>query len=248
MMNPRLAALLLVLGAAACGDDTAATSGAGGGGGSGTTSGTGSSTTTSSSGDGGAASTTSASQGGGDTGTGGAGEGGAGGDAATTGTGGAGGDDGTGGAGGAPGVSATANIAGQGITGTAVFTQVGDEVTLVIDVSGVTPDGNHAVHIHDNPACTGNQEDPYADAGGHWVGIDNPIDGANFDEGGGLGEIGDVPVAAGVGTRTITTTLWSVAPVGTDVMKNVVGHSFMVHAGPEDSPGAKIACGVIELD
>lgn len=34
----------------------------------------------------------------------------------------------------------------------------------------------------------------------------------------------------------------------TDVMKNVVGHSFMVHSGAQGSPGAKIACGVITLD
>ncbi|NUP10488.1 MAG: superoxide dismutase family protein [Polyangiaceae bacterium] len=210
------AAMMMV----ACGDDS--TSGGGGSGGEG--------------------GSTATQSGGGGTDEGGApGTGGEGG--TPTSDGGAGG--GTGGEGGsAEGISASASISGDGITGTATFTMIGTEVTFTIDVDGVMPTGNHAVHIHENPDCSGD----LSAAGGHW----NPNNAAQhgvFDQGGHLGDIGDIPVNDdGTGTYTVSTDLWSVGPAGTDVMKNVVGHSIIVHEMSNADPGMRMACGIIELD
>ena len=151
---------------------------------------------------------------------------------------------GSGGNGGAAGVSASADISGDGITGTATFTMVDTTVTFTVMVSGVMPEGSHAVHIHEFPDCSGD----LSAAGMHW----NPTNAAMhgvFDQGGHLGDIGDIPVMAdGTGTLTVTTDLWSVAPEGQDVMKNVVGHSIIVHEMANADPGARMACGIIALD
>ncbi len=143
------------------------------------------------------------------------------------------------------GASASADLNGpDGISGTVTFTQVGTQVTFVVSVTGVTPTGSHAVHIHENPDCSGD----FSAAGNHW----NPTNAANhgvFDQGGHLGDIGDIPVMAdGTGTYTVTTDLWSVAAAGEDVMKNVVGHSIIVHEMSNENPGPRMACGVVELD
>lgn len=201
----------------ACDDDTSAPGGGNEGGGTTTLSGGGGSGDGGSPGEGGGG---APSEGGGGSGTG--GEGG----------------------GGPEGMSASASVSGDGIDGTVTFTMVGDQVTFTIEITGVTPTGYHAVHIHDNPDCSGD----LSAAGGHW----NPNGAAShgvFDQGGHLGDIGNIPVANdGTGTLTVTTNLWSVGAAGTDVMKNVVGHSIIVHAMDNADPGMRMACGIVTLE
>lgn len=162
--------------------------------------------------------------------------------------------DGAGGGGGddpAEGKQATATIlpkSGSTTTGTAIFTTSGNMVTLKVEVSGAPP-GEHAVHIHEHPDCS---SDDAESAGGHW----NPtmkdhgkwgVDPFH------LGDIGNMMVDAdGTGTIELTTDLWT---VGTGEMNDVVGHALMVHANPDDfvtqptgNAGARIGCGVIELE
>ena len=135
----------------------------------------------------------------------------------------------------------------SGVTGTAVFTQNGDQVTVVIEIQGATP-GPHAVHIHAEGDCSSPDG---KSAGGHW----NPTDVAHGKWGEGefhLGDIGNIAVGDdGMGSITLTTDLWEIG-TGSDV--DVVGKGIIVHADADDftsqpsgNAGARIGCGVIVL-
>ena len=112
----------------------------------------------------------------------------------------------------------------SGVTGIAVFTQNGDQITLTIEIQGATP-GLHAVHIHANGDCSAPDG---TSAGGHW----NPTGVAHGKWGEGefhLGDIGNITVGEdGTGSITLTTDLWEIG-TGSDV--DVVGKGIIVHAG-----------------
>ena len=150
----------------------------------------------------------------------------------------------------APAKQATAMIGSlgdSGVTGMAVFTQNGDQITLMAEIQGATP-GLHAIHIHANGDCSAPDG---TSAGGHW----NPTDVAHGKWGEGefhLGDIGNITVGAdGTGRITLTTDLWEIG-TGSDI--DVVGKGIIVHAGADDftsqpsgAAGARIGCGVIVL-
>jgi Cu/Zn superoxide dismutase len=163
-------------------------------------------------------------------------------------SGGAGGGSASGGAGGAGGgadADAEANIMdtmGGNIAGTATFTVDGDQITLTVNVTGVEEDGNHGFHIHENGDCgdMGNA------AGTHWNPEGNPH--GALDDGGHLGDVGNISISGGSGTLTVTTDLWT---VGGGAETDVIGRAVMVHADedsqqPDANPGGRIACGVIQ--
>ena len=135
----------------------------------------------------------------------------------------------------------------SGLTGMAVFTQDGDQITFIIEVQNVSP-GLHAVHIHEKGDCSAPDG---TSAGGHW----NPTDVAHGKWGEGefhLGDIGNMTVGEdGTGTMTLTTDLWEIG-TGSDI--DVVGKGIIVHADADDfvsqpsgNAGARIGCGVIVL-
>ncbi len=135
----------------------------------------------------------------------------------------------------------------SGVTGVAVFTQNGDQITLTIEIQGASP-GLHAAHIHANGDCSAPDG---TSAGGHW----NPTGVAHGKWGEGefhLGDIGNITVGEdGTGSITLTTDLWEIG-TGSDV--DVVGRGIIVHAGADDftsqpsgAAGARIGCGVIVL-
>ena len=135
----------------------------------------------------------------------------------------------------------------SGVTGSAVFTQNGDQITLMIEIQNAAP-GVHAVHIHANGDCSSPDG---TSAGGHW----NPTSVAHGKWGEGefhLGDIGNITVGEdGIGSITLTTDLWEIG-TGSDV--DVVGRGIIVHAGVDDftsqpsgDAGARIGCGVIVL-
>ncbi|WP_441286148.1 superoxide dismutase family protein [Sorangium sp. KYC3313] len=204
---------LLALGAsallAACGDD--GESSAGSGSGASTSAATGS-------GGGDASTSTSASgSGGGDGGSGG-GDGGSGG--------------GDGGSGGGESLRAEAELQGMnssGLTGTATFTQAGEDVTLTITVSGC-PAGEHSAHIHQNKSCENNGDA----AGAHWI-----------PNGEGLGSF--TCNEAGQGTHMVKrgTDVWT---VGGDEATDVTKYAIVVHAAADPQAGSRIGCGLIELE
>lgn len=114
------------------------------------------------------------------------------------------------------------------ITGTATFTQVGDAVTLVLELDGC-PMGPHVSHIHVMPDC-GNEGNA---AGNHWLPNGELLDDYECD-------------AEGTASYTLTVEggQWTIG-AGDDTT-DVDGHSFMVHIGSTVSPGDRVACGVIE--
>ena len=164
-----------------------------------------------------------------------AGTSGSGGTGGTGGAGGTGGDNDSGTAGtggdtdsGAPGATAEATLApfGSGtITGTATFTQDGDDVTVTITLNDCA-DGDHPVHIHEGTSC--------ADAtaqGGHW----------DMARGEGIPVIS---CANDTGTVTYTRVGTDAKPwtIGGDATTNVIGHAFVVH----DGSAMRVGCGIIE--
>lgn len=133
------------------------------------------------------------------------------------------------------------------VTGMAVFTQNGDQITLAIEIQNASP-GIHGVHIHENGDCSAPDG---TSAGGHW----NPTGVAHGKWGEGefhLGDIGNITVGEdGTGSIELTTDLWEIG-TGSDV--DVVGKGIIVHAGADDftsqpsgAAGARIGCGVIVL-
>ena len=135
----------------------------------------------------------------------------------------------------------------SGVTGMAVFTQDGDQITFTVEIQGASP-GLHAVHIHEYGDCSAPDG---TSAGGHW----NPTDVAHGKWGEGefhLGDIGNIIVGEdGTGRFTLTTDLWEIG-TGSDV--DVIGQSIIVHADADDfvsqpsgAAGPRIGCGVIVL-
>ncbi len=136
---------------------------------------------------------------------------------------------------------------GSEVSGTATFTQTGQNVMLRIEVENVSP-GEHGVHIHEYGDCSAPNG---TSAGGHW----NPTNVAHGKWGEGefhLGDIGNIMVGEdGTGSIELATDLWEIG-TGSDI--DVVGKSIIVHADPDDfisqpsgNAGARIGCGVIEL-
>ncbi len=134
----------------------------------------------------------------------------------------------------------------SGVTGTAVFTQREDNVTLVAKMKGLKP-GVHAIHIHEKSDCSSADA---TSAGGHW----NPT----FKKHGKWGETechkGDIgnfiADANGNGTVTFKTNEWCIGCE--DETKNIIGKGLIVHDKPDDfitqptgNAGARVACSAI---
>ena len=135
----------------------------------------------------------------------------------------------------------------SGVAGKAVFTQIGDNIKLVVSLANASA-GEHAVHIHTTGDCSAPDG---KSAGGHW----NPTGVAHGKWGEGefhLGDIGNMTVDnQGMGKIELTTNLWEMN-TGSDI--DIVGKAIIVHAGADDfvsqpsgNAGARIGCGVIEL-
>ena len=134
------------------------------------------------------------------------------------------------------------------ISGEAVFTEENGEVTMTVEVSGLT-EGQHAIHLHEKADCSA--EDGTS-AGGHW----NPTmqDHGKWGEGEyHRGDIGNFDVDAdGNGSITFSTDQWCIDCE--DEQKNIVGKSVMIHQGADDftsqpagDAGARVGCGEITM-
>ena len=134
------------------------------------------------------------------------------------------------------------------LTGIAVFTDLDDSISLLVEVEGLAP-GLYAVHIHENGDCSAADG---SSAGGHW----NPTNTSHGRWGEGefhLGDLGNIEVETdGIGFLELETDLWEMGS-GSDI--DVVGKSIIVHAGADDftsqpsgNAGARIGCGVVEME
>jgi Cu-Zn family superoxide dismutase len=146
------------------------------------------------------------------------------------------------------GPRATAAIegrSGSALSGTAVFTQNGDAVHVVVDVANA-PEGVHAVHLHEKGDCSAPDA---TSAGGHFNPMkmehgspDAPVHHA--------GDFGNMTVGGeGHGHLELDSTMLTVTPGE----HSVVGHAIVVHAKEDDmhtqptgNAGARVGCGVVE--
>ncbi len=144
--------------------------------------------------------------------------------------------------------AAIANIQGSeqypDIEGTVVFYPEEQGVMVLTAIAGLpVPDaecGNtvHAIHIHDGGECSGNDEDPFANAGTHY----NPYDCPHPQHAGDL-----PPIFADNGSA------WSAVLMERFNVDDVIGKTVIIHdsyddfqSQPAGNSGSKIACGVIE--
>ena len=129
------------------------------------------------------------------------------------------------------------------ICGMVRFYQTGRGVLVAAHISGL-PEPERpcchpvfAIHIHTGACCTGSENDPFADVGGHY----NP-DNCPHPQ-----HAGDLPPLFGSGGHA-----FSVFLTGRFCVKDVIGRTVIIHGGPDDftsqpagNAGPKIACGEI---
>jgi Cu-Zn family superoxide dismutase len=134
---------------------------------------------------------------------------------------------------------------GNSTSGNATFTQMGDKVRVVANVSGLTPGQEHGFHVHEAGDCSAGDA---MSAKGHF----NPYGKPHGNPATAERHAGDMPAlkADASGNAKIDTMLdvMTVKPSPT----SVVGRGLIVHASPDDyktqptgNAGARIACGVI---
>lgn len=129
------------------------------------------------------------------------------------------------------------------VSGTATFTEINGKVTMVANISGLTP-GEHAIHIHEKADCSAPDA---SSAGGHW----NPT----FKKHGKWGQdeyhkgdIGNFTADAnGNGTITFSTDEWCLS-CG-DATRDITNKGLIVHKGSDDfitqptgNAGGRVAC------
>jgi len=132
------------------------------------------------------------------------------------------------------------------VKGTARFTQTAGGVAVVVDIEGLTPNQQHAIHVHEFGDCTAADA---LSAGTHYnpEGHPHALPAADHRHAGDLGNL--QADAAGKAHYEITVTNCSIAGA-----KNpILGRAVIVHAKPDDggqpvgNAGGRIACGVIGI-
>ena len=145
--------------------------------------------------------------------------------------------------------TATATIEptkGNSAKGMVTFTQMGEKVRVVADISGLTPNGKHGFHIHEGTECG----DDGMKAGGHYnpEKHDHGLPNAATDKRH-AGDFGNLS-ADGSGKAHLELTVDNISISGA---KNpIVGHALIVHGKPDDgsqptgNAGPRIGCGIIK--
>ncbi|PKM63481.1 MAG: superoxide dismutase family protein [Firmicutes bacterium HGW-Firmicutes-21] len=129
------------------------------------------------------------------------------------------------------------------ISGTVNFYPTNQGVLVVAEVYGLPHSrgpcegGVFAFHIHEGRSCTGNEEDAFADAAGHY----NPQDCEHPHHAGDLPPLFDNDGYA-----------WSAVLTDRFTVDEILGRTVIIHRDVDDfttqpsgAAGAKIACGVI---
>lgn len=131
----------------------------------------------------------------------------------------------------------------ESVSGVVFFYQAKGGVLLVAQVQGLPQDGISCpadvfgFHIHAGSECTGNEQDPFANAGTHY----NP---GNCPHPAHAGDLPPLFGCAGYAFLSFFTNRFTV--------KEVTGKTMIIHRKPDDfttqpsgNSGAKIACGKI---
>ncbi len=148
-----------------------------------------------------------------------------------------------------PAKGAATQPTNQNVGGTVTFTQAGDGVKVVANLTGLSP-GKHGIHIHEK---TDFSAPDLTSAGGHWDpdghkqhgGPDSPPTARH------AGDLGNIE-ADKSGTAHMETTFPGLS-VGGGGKNDVVGHSVVVHAKDDDlksnpagNAGGRVAAGAID--
>lgn len=144
--------------------------------------------------------------------------------------------------------AAVANIdptQGNECRGTVKFTQDGERVDVVVDLTGLVPGKTHAMHIHENGDCSAPDA---TSAGAHYNpgGHPHALPPTEPRHAGDLGNI----VADSDGKAHVEMTIDSVSVDGT--MNPIKNRSVIVHTQADDgsqpsgNAGGRIGCGVIK--
>lgn len=143
-------------------------------------------------------------------------------------------------------VAQLAPTRGNAVSGQARFTQQGDTVRLVAEVSGLKPLATHGFHIHEKGDCTSGDG---MSAGGHF----NPAGHPHGQQGQGPHHAGDLPSlqADAQGVARLDLPLAGLS-VGSGGANDVLQHGLIVHRDPDDyrtqptgNAGPRLACAVI---
>ena len=131
---------------------------------------------------------------------------------------------------------------GSQVTGTVMFTKVGDEVQVVADIQGLKP-GKHGFHVHDKGDCSAPDA---ASAGPHFNPTMKHHGGPNtaYHH---TGDLGNIETDSSGKTHLDWKGKLSLS--GTD---SIIGKSVVVHekeddlkTDPSGNSGARVACGAI---
>lgn len=124
--------------------------------------------------------------------------------------------------------------------GRVFFYQADDGTVVIASIQGLprTKSGIFAMHIHNGESCTGSEENPFADADGHY----NP-EGAPHPE-----HRGDLPPLFDNQGKA-----WSAVFTDRFTVQEVLGKTVIIHLSPDNfttqpsgAAGEMIACGRIE--
>ena len=139
---------------------------------------------------------------------------------------------------------ARAKMQGKGISGEVSFFEIGKNVLVVADISGLPRHEKKCecdifgFHIHSGGDCGGTSEAPFADTKGHYdpQGCPHPC------------HAGDMPPLFGNKGRA-----WMAFMTDRFTIGEIIGKTVVIHMLPDDfrtqpsgDSGEKIACGVIE--
>ena len=140
-------------------------------------------------------------------------------------------------------VATLSPAAGGTAIGVVNFSVSGSNVDVHVQVAGLVPGSVHGFHVHETGNCASAD---FMSAGGHF----NPTKQPHGPQGG-PHHAGDMPSLLADPTGKIDTT-FTVNNVVLGGPEGFVGHSVILHAGPDDyatqptgNSGGRIACGVI---
>jgi Cu-Zn family superoxide dismutase len=135
---------------------------------------------------------------------------------------------------------------GNSVSGTVTFTQRGDKVLVVANVTGLKPNGEHGFHVHEKGDCSSGDG---MSAGGHY----NPAAKAHGDyRHAAERHAGDMPnlKADGAGNASARFEAAGISVGGGSA--DIVGKGLIVHRDPDDyksqpagNAGPRLACAVI---
>lgn len=125
------------------------------------------------------------------------------------------------------------------IHGTVSFFKAHNSSMVVAEIFNLpSENGVFAMHIHNGKSCTGNTDDPFADAGSHLnqTGLEHPF------------HMGDLPALFSnngyAWTAVYTNRFQPLQVKGFPVIIHALPDDF--HSQPSGNSGSKIACGIIK--